>query len=102
MLGLDRAQLVEQRVVGVVADLGIVEDVVATVVVLDLAPQLGGARLWLRGGHTEVGAQDASISSNAQPRSRSSPPWSVRSKWIGVTEIRPWATAKRSVPSISS
>ncbi len=43
MLGLQAAQLVEQRVVGVVADLGIVEDVVAVVVVRELAPQLGYA-----------------------------------------------------------
>ena len=39
VLGLDRAQLVEQRVVFVVADLGVVEDVVAVVV----AAQLAGA-----------------------------------------------------------
>ena len=37
MLGLDRPQLVEQRVVDVVADLGIVEHVVAVAVVLELA-----------------------------------------------------------------
>ena len=43
VVGLDRAQLVEQRVVGVVVDLGVVEDVVAVVVVLELAAQLGGA-----------------------------------------------------------
>ena len=43
MLGLQRAQLVEQRVVGVVADLGVVEDVVAAVVVLELLAQLGSA-----------------------------------------------------------
>ena len=36
-------QLVEQRVVGVVADDRVVEDVVAVVVLGDLAAQLGGA-----------------------------------------------------------
>ncbi len=101
VLGLDRAQLVEQRVVLVVADLRVVEDVVAAVVVLELATQLGGPPLGL-GAHTEEGALAASISSRPQPRSRSSPPWSVRSKWIGVTEMRPRATAERSVPSSSS
>ena len=45
MLGLDAAQLVEQRVVDVVPDIRIVEDVVAVVVVLELAPELGGALL---------------------------------------------------------
>jgi hypothetical protein len=43
MLLLERLQLVEQRVVGVVADLGVVEDVVAVTVVLDRPAQLGGA-----------------------------------------------------------
>ena len=43
MLLLDPSQLVEERVVFVVADLGVVEDVVAVVVVGDLAPQLRGA-----------------------------------------------------------
>jgi hypothetical protein len=43
MIGLDRPQLIEQRVVDVVADLGIVEDVVAIAVVVQLAAQLGGA-----------------------------------------------------------
>ena len=45
MLGLDRAELVEQRVVLVVADLGVVENVVAVAVMLEQLPQLGGARL---------------------------------------------------------
>ena len=43
VLGLDRPQLVEQRVVVVVADLRVVEHVVAVAVVLELPPQLGGA-----------------------------------------------------------
>ena len=40
MLVLERAQLVEEDVVGAVVDLRIVEDVVAIVVVLDEPPQL--------------------------------------------------------------
>jgi hypothetical protein len=43
VLGLERAELVEQRVVLVIADLGVVEDVVAVAVVLDRPAQLGGA-----------------------------------------------------------
>jgi hypothetical protein len=43
MLGLERTELVEQRVVPVVPDLGIIQDVVAVAVVLDRAPELGGA-----------------------------------------------------------
>ena len=45
VLGLDRAQLVEQRVVVVVADRRVVEDVVAVVVLRQLLPQLGRALL---------------------------------------------------------
>ena len=44
VLALDRAQLVEQRVVGVVADLGVVEDVVAVAVVGELLAQLRAPR----------------------------------------------------------
>ena len=97
---LQRPQLVQQLVVGVVADLGVVEDVVEVVVVGEELSQLRRALLGRR-AHAVV-ALAASISSKPQPRSRSSPPWSVRSKWIGVTAIRPSATALRSVPSISS
>ena len=43
VLGLDRPQLIEQRVVLVVADLGIVEDVVAVAVVVELLSQLDRA-----------------------------------------------------------
>ena len=103
VIGLDRTQLVEQRVVLVVADLGVVEDVVAAVVVLEQAAQLSDPlRVCLRRGAHAVGALAASISSKPQPRSRSRPPWSVRSKWIGVTEILPSDTARRSVPASSS
>ncbi len=97
---LDRAQLVEQRVVGVVADLGFVEDVVEPVVALELASQLGGP-LCIGLAHA-AGALAASISSKLQPRNRSRPPWSVRSKWIGVTAIRPSEMAIRSVSSSCS
>jgi hypothetical protein len=45
MLGLQGPQLVEQRVVLVVADLGIVEDVIAIAVVVELTAQLGDSRL---------------------------------------------------------
>ena len=48
VLGLQRAQLVEQRVVLVVADLRVVEDVVAVVVEVELLAQLGGALCGLR------------------------------------------------------
>ena len=41
MLGLKRAQLVEERVVLVVADLGIVENVIAIAVMVELTAQLG-------------------------------------------------------------
>ena len=103
VLGLDRPQLVEERIVGVVIDDRIVEHVVTAVVVLDLAPQLcGAALLGACGAHTEEGALSASISSNPHSRSRASPPWSVRSKWIGVTDTRLRATAERSVPASSS
>jgi hypothetical protein len=42
ILGLERSELVEKRIVLVVSDLGIVEYVVAMVVMLELAPQLCG------------------------------------------------------------
>ncbi len=53
------AKLVEQRVVLVVADLGIVEDVVPVAVIVELPAQLGGAlsglpRGGLRRGHGSV------------------------------------------------
>jgi len=44
VLGLEVAQLVQERVVVGVRDLGVVEDVVAVVVVLELAAELGYAR----------------------------------------------------------
>ncbi len=101
VLGLDLAQLVQLRVVDVVADLRFVEDVVEVVVAVELLAELGRALLG-RLAHSGLTATVASISSKPQPRRLSRPPWSVRSKWIGVTAIRPSATAFRSVPSISS
>ena len=68
MIGLDCAQLVEQRVVLVVADYRVVEDVIAAIVLRQLPPQLLGALLGRRPAHTEVGALAASISSKPQPR----------------------------------
>ena len=99
VLGLDRAQLVEQRVVLVVADLGVVEDVVAVAVVVELLAQLGGAdassgrrSLDLRGGRREQPREVVGA------RARPCPGTSVRSKCSGVTAMRPSATAARSVP----
>ena len=43
MVTLERAQLVQQRVIDVVADLGVVEHVVAVVVVVELSLELAGA-----------------------------------------------------------
>src|ERR671915_723430 len=113
MVLLELAQLTEQRVVLVIADHRVVEDVVAVVVLLDLAPQLRsapgvGARR-LRAAHRSPVAEAAaapaavaSIAAKSQPRSSSIPERSVRSKWTGVTEIRPRAIAERSDPSSSS
>jgi hypothetical protein len=65
MVGLDGAQLVEERVVLVVADLGIVEDVVAVAVVVELAAQLRGAL-----SRARAGAQGSVTSSAAGVTSR--------------------------------
>ncbi len=129
------AQLVEQRVVGVVPDDRVVEHVVAVRVVLDLAPQDGrtrggvvgcGGGIVRAGGHRtgrgRAGLPCPAVSlwtpalrhlSRPPPRRRragragrscSAPPCrgrSVRSKCIGVTAMRPAATAARSVPGSS-
>ena len=97
VLGLDPAQLVEQRVVRVVADLGVVEDVVAVAVVLQLPAQLGGPLR--RRAHSSSEAAGSSIRARSYACSVSMPGSSVRSKWIGVTATLPSATAARSVPS---
>ena len=65
MIGLEGLELVEQRVVDVVADLGIVEHVIAVAVVLDLAPQLGGALLRVGGFGLAGSAHGCSASFSA-------------------------------------
>ena len=97
VLGLEVAQLVQQRVVDVVAHLGVVEDVVAVVVMVELAPQLGGPLL-VAGAHTSRAA-GCSSPSRSKPASCSTPAWSVRSKCSGVTAMAPSAIAAKSVPS---
>jgi hypothetical protein len=73
MLLLERLQLVEQCVVCVVADLGVVEDVVTVTVVLDCPAQLGGAlgRVppLLRGGRAY--GSITSLAAGSTSRSRS-------------------------------
>ena len=126
MLALERAQLVEQAVVLVVADLRVVEHVVAVRVVLELLAQLprarvrGGAvlaargirarrRLLRRGACGGSGAAHVAASGDdrreqllrSKRLSASRLGRSVRSKWIGVTAMRPAATAARSVPGSS-
>src|SRR3954449_4227560 len=99
---LEILELAEQRVVDVVADLGVVEDVVAVAVVADLLAQLGHPRGRVRRGHSTSSAAGAMSRSRPKPASVSIPARSVRSKWIGVTDRRPSATAARSVPSSCS
>ena len=126
MLALELAQLVEQAVVLVVADDRVVEHVVAVRVVLELLAQLprvrarSGAigpargirarrRLLRRGAcggsgaaHFAVsGTTGASSSLMSKRLSASRLGRSVRSKWIGVTAMRPAATVARSVPGSS-
>src|SRR5215213_5171687 len=111
MLLLDPSQLPKQIVVLGVRDLGVVEDVVAVVVVRNLPAQLlrplldrlGGAHL------CEEASADAMFSSAVEsmpPKShsfsRSRLGRSVRSKWTGVTEICRLAMAERSDPGSSS
>ena len=96
-----RAQLVEQRVVLVVGDDRVVEDVVAATVLGELLAQLRGARggllrrrsLHLAGGRGEQPRQVVAVRA-------SMPATSVRSKCTGVTAMRPAWTAARSVPAL--
>ena len=97
VVGLDRPQLVEQGVVLVVADLRFVEDVVEPVVVLQLAPQLRGA-LYVPARSRRRSARPPASPRSPSRAAASRPPWSVRSKWIGVTAIRPCATANEVGP----
>ena len=66
MIGFDLTQLVDQRVVLVVADLGVVEAVVAVEVVIKDLAQLDRAFGWVDGL-----AQESVTSSTADPISRS-------------------------------
>ena len=95
---LDRAQLVEQRVVDVVADLGVVEDVVAVVVVrellLELVARSALRSFALRARRARAGAP------GRRPAASRCPARSVRSKCSGVTAMRPAAIAARSVPAL--
>ena len=102
VLRLEGPELVEQRVVFVVADLGIVEDVVAMVVAGDLAAKLLRPLGRILGAHPAPVIAASSIPSRSQSRSRPRPSRSVRSKCTGVIAIRPRATAARSVPGSSS
>ena len=103
VLGLEVAQLVEQRVVLGVRDLRVVEDVVAVAVVIELLAQLADPLLGAAGGgaHTSRAAGRSSRS-RSKPPSASIPAWSVRSKWSGVTATQPSAMAAKSVPSSRS
>ena len=108
----DRPEFVEQRVVLVVADLRIVQDVVAIAVVVEQPAELGGPlarvrrgrRRLLRDAHGSVTSRSAGSIRRARSCccSADSPSRSVRSKWIGVTAIRPSATAVTSVPGSSA
>ena len=108
VLGLDRAELIDQPVVRIVPDLRIIEDVIPVTVVVELLAQLGGALG--HGGRAHGSTAPASTSSAAGWISRarsyrcsaSSPLRSVRSKWIGVTAIWHAATAEISVPGSSA
>ena len=100
MVPLEVTQLVQQRVVLDVGDLGVVEDVVAVSVVLELLAELAGPprRLLWYGAQTSRAAGRSSRSSS-KPDRRSMPAWSFRSKCSGVTAMKPSAIAAKSVPS---
>jgi hypothetical protein len=103
VLGLERLQLAVQRVVLVVADLRVVEDVVAMCVVVELRAQLVDACLRVgRRAHSTSSAAGASSRERSCSASASMPVVSVRSKCSGVTAIFPAATAARSCPGSSS
>jgi hypothetical protein len=70
MLGFEPAQLVNQRVVLVVPDLGVVEDVVAVTVVLEQLAQLRGAFGGIRRASRPGWTQDSDTSSAAGAISR--------------------------------
>ena len=104
VLLLQAAQLAQQVVVVRVRDLRVVLDVVAVVVVLDLAPQVRGAGGRIAGALRLRHQEEAAVLSpirldRSQPSSSSMLPESVRSKWSGVTEIVSASIAAKSVPS---
>jgi hypothetical protein len=101
VLGLEAAQLVEQRVVLVVADLGVVEDVVALVVVGELLAQLGARCSAPPGSPTRSPTPPATRGAPGRT-ARGGPgrPTSVRSKCSGRDgDSGPVATAARSCPA---
>jgi hypothetical protein len=103
VLLLELLELAEQRVVLVVADLGVVEDVVAATVVLELLAQLlDAAPDVLARRHSTSSAAGSTSRDRSWRSSASIPVVSVRSKCKGVTDMRPFATAARSVPGSSS
>ena len=79
-----------------------VEHVVAARVILEQLAQLLRSSGRRRLTHGVSRAAGASRSFRSKPFSASNPARSVRSKWIGVTAIRPASTAARSVPGSSS
>ena len=118
ILLLERDQLAQQVVVVGVRDLGVVELVVALVVVLDLAPQalgaLGGSGCPASRGHQGElalvppatgrsacgpAASPSTRADRSQPSSSSMRSTSVSSKCSGVTEIMSASIAAKSVPS---
>src|SRR5215211_4469828 len=74
MLGLDVAQLVEERVVFRVGDLRLVEDVVAVAVVLELPAQLLGPAPYVRGATQRPRWRDAADARDRSPRAPRRPP----------------------------
>ena len=110
MLLLEGLQLVVERVVLVVADLRVIENVVAVGVVVDLPAELRGARGLVaatglvlpgraHGSSATFSAAGCTRRSRLYRSSTDMPSRSVRSKWTGVTAIFPCATAARSVPA---
>ena len=80
----------------------IVEDVVPVAVVVELLAQLARAGpCRLRDAHSISRAAGSSSRPRSYRARASIPSRSVRSKWTGVTAIRPAATAARSVPASS-
>src|SRR5262249_32300402 len=96
-----RLELVEQRVVLVVGDLGVVEDVVAVDVVVEDTLELLRALRRRRWGHSAGSGVESKKRERSCSTSAWRPSWWGRSKWIGVTEMWRAAIAARSVPGSS-